>query len=423
MGNRRHVALVQEGAARIAKWRERATTQLDLSNVNLGNSDLSDTCLDGANLRGTNLSLVKLDRTTLTGAEYNGKTRWPDRFDAISSGAVCVDAQEPAESEDAQLATSKTVEEPSPNRPNLELQDVTSPGCHAIAEDIAVVIARLQEQKSAIDKLSAKKGKDSWDKLSVIATIISSVLIATVGLAFTYFYQTAESKNRELVRKQQDRHETERAKLRELELVARLLPELGSEQDESTKKRALLTINALGNTQLMAQLALDRPTAGARDALQTVATSPQSTDEDRLVATNALDRIRRLMSCTLHGPHNMTLLFVREDGAPREIEIIGNSSRHIWTVQVGGKDLTPAIQTLQSPGQINVRSGDKITWKVGNGNGQHGIVFPSKADAEALFKFDAGEGQALGPRNELGRFGWGTNSFGSGTILAEATVR
>src|SRR5687768_17222876 len=90
------------------------------------------------------------------------------------------------------------------------------------SEDLSAVIAHLKDHKIAIDKLAAKKGKDGWDKLSVIATLISSVLIATVGLVFTFMYQIAESDNRTLLREQQDRHESERAKVQKLELVAKL---------------------------------------------------------------------------------------------------------------------------------------------------------------------------------------------------------
>ena len=166
-----------------------------------------------------------------------------------------------------------------------------SPPSPAEAGAFSAVLARLDEQKSALEKLAYNKVKDGWDKLSVVATLISSVLIATVGLVFTFMYQTAESENRSLVREEQNHQEAERGKVRQLELVAKLLPSLGSD-DQDTRKQAFLTINALGETELMTLLAIDSPSDGARAALQAVAVSPQSSAADKARANEALEQIR-----------------------------------------------------------------------------------------------------------------------------------
>jgi hypothetical protein len=153
------------------------------------------------------------------------------------------------------------------------------------------LVTLLNEQKAAIDKLSAGKGKDGWDKLSVLATLASSVLISGIGLFFTIVYQQGEIENREFLRQRQAQEEANRIRVNELELVAKLLPALGG-QDVQAKRQAYLTINALGNTGLMTKLALDDASLGAQAALTVVSNSPQSSETEREAASRALGQIR-----------------------------------------------------------------------------------------------------------------------------------
>ncbi len=141
--------------------------------------------------------------------------------------------------------------------------------------------------------------------MSVLATLTSSVVIATLALIFNATYQKNEARNRERLReeaaalheKEAEAHVRELAdqkakadhdaRLGELQLVANLLPALSS-PNEDLKKHAFLTIKALANAELMTRLALSDGGTGAQDALVTVAASAQTSQDDRRVAFRAL---------------------------------------------------------------------------------------------------------------------------------------
>src|SRR5687768_17529040 len=73
-----------------------------------------------------------------------------------------------------------------------------------------------------------------------------------------------------------------------------------------------------------------------------------------------------MMTCAEHGNGVMTLKFVREAGAARSVEVIGEASATKWTVKINGEDATPPTQTLNSPGVVPVHVADTITFKVSN---------------------------------------------------------
>jgi S1-C subfamily serine protease len=155
------------------------------------------------------------------------------------------------------------------------------------------LLKEMQEQRCLLEKLAEKKPKDFWDKFPPITSFLSTVLIAGIGIAFTINYQQSDLKNREQLRKQHDDEELRHRQLSELELVTKLLPSLAGDS-ENAKKQAYLTIKALGNTDLMTKLALSDESAGARAALRVVATSPASTQTDKELAKEAIDKISRL---------------------------------------------------------------------------------------------------------------------------------
>ncbi len=55
----------------------------DLSGANLRGADLSDAMLDGADLRRADLTDADLEGTT-----FDGRTTWPDGYDAAAAGAI-----------------------------------------------------------------------------------------------------------------------------------------------------------------------------------------------------------------------------------------------------------------------------------------------------------------------------------------------
>src|SRR5437588_5147460 len=99
------------------------------------------------------------------------------------------------------------------------------------------------------------EGKDLWDKVSTLSTILSTILIATVGGYFTHCFE--------------ERQAEEQRKVQETQAVTQLMPYLtGTDQQQ---KRAFVAVKVLGNTKLMVDLAASDPRApAAREALRDV---------------------------------------------------------------------------------------------------------------------------------------------------------
>jgi hypothetical protein len=147
----------------------------------------------------------------------------------------------------------------------------------------------LWKQTETVAEVADKKAKDVWDKLSVIAALVASVFIPTIGLVFTITYQLSEMENRRLVQKLNIQQEESRTRVLQLDFVAKLLPALSS-HDHIAKRQAHLIIEALGNKDLMDQLDLDDARFGDKTALVAVATSPRSTDGDREIVHKTIDK-------------------------------------------------------------------------------------------------------------------------------------
>lgn len=132
------------------------------------------------------------------------------------------------------------------------------------------------------------------------------------------------------------------------------------------------------------------------------------------------------MTCTQHGPNSMTIRFVADDSNrtdPREIEIVGVNNISTWAVTVGGNVLNVPVQTNASPGEVPIKVGDTVIWKVANF--RHGVVFRTEEQATDHFEFTPESlrnlsAQQVGPVNN--RFAWGTRAAGPNTELARATV-
>lgn len=102
------------------------------------------------------------------------------------------------------------------------------------AEDIK---RELQEIKAAIQAPQKQsKQKDKWDKFSIVSSFVSSVLIAAIGLTYTYMYNKRESLKNEQA-------EQFKKKITELELITKIIPQLAS-KDKDVKSLAKLTLEA-----------------------------------------------------------------------------------------------------------------------------------------------------------------------------------
>ena len=127
--------------------------------------------------------------------------------------------------------------------------------------------------------------------------------------------------------------------------------------------------------------------------------------------------------CSVHGP-TMNGTLAPKSGGGKTVQVVG------VTVQSGGSisfEWQVDGQSVSGPNAapIQVDEGDTIEWHVDPASGNlHGVMFENmtQAEVEALLDFDEGVGQPL-VNNPRGRTGWGTEGFGSGTLLARATVK
>jgi tetratricopeptide (TPR) repeat protein len=106
----------------------------------------------------------------------------------------------------------------------------------------------LDQQKTIIEKLSKSKEKDRWDKLAILSTFLSSIVIAAVGIYFTSAYKARE------------------VRVSEAQVIEKLVPHL-SGKDEGAKGGALLAAAALGNNEMAARLGALYASPGTIQAL------------------------------------------------------------------------------------------------------------------------------------------------------------
>ena len=119
--------------------------------------------------------------------------------------------------------------------------------------------------------------------------------------------------------------------------------------------------------------------------------------------------------CSQHGPMMngsiATPAAVTPPPATTEIDGLILNGTPTWVVGATTKALG-----------VVVKPGDTVVWKAVAA--QHGPVFPTQAEAEAVLTFQSGGGlPALGPLTVQGQAVWGVSPQPAGTVLAKATVK
>jgi len=109
----------------------------------------------------------------------------------------------------------------------------------------------IDQQKTIIEKLSKSKGKDRWDKLAILSTFLSSIVIAAIGISFTNAYKARE------------------VRVSEAQVIEKLVLHL-SGTNEDAKKGALLAAATLGNNEIAARLGALYASPGTIEALETL---------------------------------------------------------------------------------------------------------------------------------------------------------
>ncbi len=126
----------------------------------------------------------------------------------------------------------------------------------------------LEQIKADLEKLTSNVQKnDFWDKLSVISTFLASVLIASVGGVFTYYYNLhKDAETISTVRLQNS--------INYLSAVVKFFPHLTDKTDDKRKTLALETIALLGTEQLAYKLSQIVNSPAAQDRLMSGVSAP-----------------------------------------------------------------------------------------------------------------------------------------------------
>jgi S1-C subfamily serine protease len=143
---------------------------------------------------------------------------------------------------------------------------------------------------------SAEQTKDVWDKLDAASGIVAGVLVAAIGAFATYVYnqrqQQATAADAEQQRAAEDaRAERQLAVLR-VQTIQSFFPHLKS--DDRDREAALLAIDALGDHELAARMAVAFGGDAAVSALSRIAATAPDEAADRATSSLAavLDALR-----------------------------------------------------------------------------------------------------------------------------------
>src|ERR1044071_3560290 len=107
----------------------------------------------------------------------------------------------------------------------------------------------LDQNRVLIEKLSKSKGKDTWDKVSILSTLLSSLAIAGIGLYFTSTYKGQE------------------VHVAEAQTIEKFIPHLNG-TNEDVKKSAILIIASLSDQKLAARVGALYASAGTIEAIE-----------------------------------------------------------------------------------------------------------------------------------------------------------
>jgi len=125
-----------------------------------------------------------------------------------------------------------------------------------VNESSADLVTRLDK---LIDSLNNGKKRDVWDRFQIIASFISSVLFAGVGLYFTTVYNNREARRQDDLQKatlsQEEREENRQIEMQsiqkditQLEAIIKLTPLLAS-KDKETRRYAMISLEALNKNK------------------------------------------------------------------------------------------------------------------------------------------------------------------------------
>jgi len=149
---------------------------------------------------------------------------------------------------------------------------------------------QIQSEQQILKNELGKKKKDIWDKFGVISNSLASILVPSIGILFTFLYNKREQERQKEDRRQKTVSEEEDRRLTELEVLSKLLPNLGG-NDEILKSNTIAAIGELASPRIAIKFAALNPSQGTAQALINITNATETTKEERNLAEKALEQI------------------------------------------------------------------------------------------------------------------------------------
>jgi alpha/beta hydrolase family protein DUF900 len=181
------------------------------------------------------------------------------------------------------LVSKSETDEPTPSSTQAQSPSSKSPRQAATTTKQSEPVSYVSDLIALLKKQVESHTKDVWDKFAAISTFMSSVIIALIGIYFTYSYNKAESVRREL-------SEMRQHQINELEVVVKFMPYLTG-NDENAKRTSITAIKSLAGVELAAVMAELHPSTGTAEGLEAIAQSSTTSGPERIIATAAANKI------------------------------------------------------------------------------------------------------------------------------------
>ena len=144
----------------------------------------------------------------------------------------------------------------------------------------------LEQQKTIIEKLSRSKEKDGWDKLAILSTFLSSIVIGVVGIYFTTTFKAREITTANAQVQIAKDNADAQVRTAEAQIAQQFIRDFAG-QNEDAKKGALLILSTLRNKELAFKLGAFYASAGTIEALE-ILLKTSGENEDKPLLKDAL---------------------------------------------------------------------------------------------------------------------------------------
>ena len=228
------------------------------------------------------------------------------------------------------------------------------------ASRVEVRVDKVQLELDSSSQPRKEKGKDFWDKLGAVSTLLSGILVGLIGIYATSVYNARQLDSQRL---QQERE----ISVRRVETVERFFTHLASD-NQSIRGAALDTIAALGDEELAANLARHFGGEGSRSTLARLSRSqdPEIARTAELALSELFGSLRQSVGTFYQGEAGVsTAFFISSDdlalvpsfalgdgNTPYFIQLAASDEKHSAQLLKRNDNLWLALVKVNAPGTV-----------------------------------------------------------------------